>query len=415
MKPTILTLRNVKGIPLTYSEEDENYINLDASIQDTPAKDGTDAIGTWNIDITGNAATATNATNADIATIAAGLSTTLNIASGGTGANTVIGALTNLRLDQVENKSSATILSELTEAEVITALGFTPLTSSQIGVPNGIAPTDSNNMIPSSYLPGYVDAIVEVATYAALPNPGADGKIYIVVADENNDNTTSEYRWSGSVYTQITKSPGTTDNVPEGIVNLYFNSARVLATKLVGLVTQTGAINIADTILSALGKLQSQITSLISTVNNSVPLTGTGATGTWEINITGNAATANSAKTTTSAVSSSSLDTGNSSITSILQTSSTTAPNQIVDSVSIATVRTVKYLIQLSSGTSYQACEIMIIHDGVTPDISQYGDVLTGPQLATFDAMITGGNLNVVFTPINAITAINAVRTCVNL
>ena len=37
------------------------------------------------------------------------------------------------------------------------------------------------------------------------------------------------YRWSGSVYVLIVGSPGTSDAVVEGAVNLYFTAARAIA------------------------------------------------------------------------------------------------------------------------------------------------------------------------------------------
>lgn len=48
------------------------------------------------------------------------------VSVGGTGATTVSGAKQSLGLDQVENKSSATIRGELTSSNVTTALGYTP-------------------------------------------------------------------------------------------------------------------------------------------------------------------------------------------------------------------------------------------------------------------------------------------------
>lgn len=56
-------------------------------------------------------------------------------------------------------------------------------------------------------------------------------------------------------------SAATTSDLAEGS-NLYFTAARVLATVLAGLSTATSAvITAADTVLSALGKLQAQITA----------------------------------------------------------------------------------------------------------------------------------------------------------
>ncbi|CAB4154019.1 Intramolecular chaperone auto-processing domain containing protein [uncultured Caudovirales phage] len=51
--------------------------------------------------------------------------------------------------------------------------------------------------VPSSQLPSYVDDVIEVANYAALPVSGETGKIYITI------DTEYIYRWSGSVYIRI--------------------------------------------------------------------------------------------------------------------------------------------------------------------------------------------------------------------
>ena len=59
--------------------------------------------------------------------------------------------------------------------------------------------------------------------------------------------------------------PLSTDNLPEGSVNLYFTLARVLAVALSGVSFATNAaITASDTVLSAFGKLQKQITDLIA-------------------------------------------------------------------------------------------------------------------------------------------------------
>ena len=54
--------------------------------------------------------------------------------------------------------------------------------------------------VPSSQLPSYVDDVVEVATYSALPATGETGKIYVVL------DTNLIYRWSGSAYIEIKDS-----------------------------------------------------------------------------------------------------------------------------------------------------------------------------------------------------------------
>jgi hypothetical protein len=69
--------------------------------------------------------------------------------------------------------------------------------SANKGVANGYAPLNGSTKIDSTYLPSYVDDVVEVANYAALPVTGETGKIYVTL------DTGYLYRWSGSVYIKI--------------------------------------------------------------------------------------------------------------------------------------------------------------------------------------------------------------------
>jgi phage-related tail fiber protein len=73
------------------------------------------------------------------------------------------------------------------------------------GVANGVATLDANGLIPSNQLPSYVDDVLEFANLAALPLSGESAKIYITI---DNDKT---YRWSGSVYIEISPTAGTAD------------------------------------------------------------------------------------------------------------------------------------------------------------------------------------------------------------
>lgn len=90
----------------------------------------------------------------------------------------------------------------------------------QKGAPSGIAPLDAGSLIPAIYLPSFVDDVLEYANVAAFPVTGETGKIYVAL------DTNKTYRWSGSVYVEISASPGTTDALVEGVVNLYYTLAR---------------------------------------------------------------------------------------------------------------------------------------------------------------------------------------------
>lgn len=82
------------------------------------------------------------------------------------------------------------------------------------------ATLDQSGKVPALQLPSYVDDVLESTNFAALPGTGETGKIYTTL----NDNRI--YRWSGSAYIEISPSPGSTDAVPEGFVNLYYTALR---------------------------------------------------------------------------------------------------------------------------------------------------------------------------------------------
>jgi len=147
------------------------------------------------------------------------------------------------------------------------SLGYIPESSANKNQANGYAGLDGSGKVAAVQLPSYVDDVLEFANYAALPATGETGKIYVTLDDN------AEYRWSGSAYIQLVASPGSTDAVPEGSINKYFTAARVLASVLTGIgFSSATAITATDTILGALGKLQAQVTALIS---KTIPSGGT--------------------------------------------------------------------------------------------------------------------------------------------
>jgi len=101
-------------------------------------------------------------------------------------------------------------------------------------VNNGLAKLDASGKVASAQLPAFVDDVVEAANFAALPGTGEAGKIYTTL--DNN----KAFRWGGSAYVEISASPGTTDAVTEGSVNLYFTNGRA-DTRITALVGDTDA------------------------------------------------------------------------------------------------------------------------------------------------------------------------------
>lgn len=101
--------------------------------------------------------------------------------------------------------------------EVKTALdnlALNKISVSQKGVVNGVAPLNGSAKIDATYLPSYVDDVEEYANLLAFPPTGETGKIYIAL----DSNLT--YRWSGSVYIEISPAPVQSVNGQTNVVIL---------------------------------------------------------------------------------------------------------------------------------------------------------------------------------------------------
>lgn len=112
-----------------------------------------------------------------------------------------------------------------------------------------------------------------VALQAAKPT-GKDGDYAIVDAGTGTD--AKEYIWDvneGWVIAGAT-SASTTDALPEGSTNLYFTTARVLATALAGLSAAAGTFTSSDSLLTAFGKIKYLIDN-IATTYQSILISGT--------------------------------------------------------------------------------------------------------------------------------------------
>ena len=105
-------------------------------------------------------------------------------------------------------------------------------------VSGGYASLDGSGKVPSNELPSYVDDVVEVANYAALPVTGETGKIYVTI------DTNKCYRWSGTVYVQVAQGVDTlTTTGTSGAATLVGSTLNIpqYQSVLTNPVTGTGA------------------------------------------------------------------------------------------------------------------------------------------------------------------------------
>jgi len=147
--------------------------------------------------------------------------------SGGTLAATGGGGSGNVSSSGTPTNGQIAQWTDATHIQGVNASSFGFELAANKGVANGYASLDATTKVPAAQLPSYVDDVVEYANLAAFPPTGAAGIIYVAL------NTNKIYRWSGTVYVEISPSPGSTDAVPEGSVNLYYTDARVAANPTV--------------------------------------------------------------------------------------------------------------------------------------------------------------------------------------
>jgi hypothetical protein len=170
----------------TWTLDTTSYQTLDADLTAIAALAGTSgfliktAANTWTLDTTSY-----QTLDADLTAIAALAGTSGLIRK--TAANTY-------ELD------TSVYLTGINSGQVTTALGFTPENAANKGVNNGYASLDGGGKVPSSQLPSYVKDVIEVSSYGTLPATGETGKIYITL------DTNKIYRWSGSVYVEVSSS-----------------------------------------------------------------------------------------------------------------------------------------------------------------------------------------------------------------
>jgi len=91
--------------------------------------------------------------------------------------------------------------------------------------------------------------------------------------------------------------------------------------------------------------------------------------------------------------------------------------NQVAHTVSASSYRTLKYTVQITSGSDYNAQELLLLHDGSSVYMTEYAQILAGSglTLSTFDADINSGNVRLLVSPTNAVTTYNLSCTAMRI
>ena len=111
--------------------------------------------------------------------------------------------------------------------------------------------------VPSSQLPSYVDDVLEYANLASFPTTGESGKIYISI------DTNKNYRWSGTVYVEISPSEVNSVNGKTGTV--IINKADVGLSNVPNIDATNRANHIGTQLSTTISDLQETIEDTIGT------------------------------------------------------------------------------------------------------------------------------------------------------
>lgn len=187
-----------------------------------------------------------------------------------------------------------------------------------------------------------------------------------------------------------------------------------------GTISNSGITYIQSLTFDTNGHVTAQTSSAIRSASTS-------QTGIVQLNDTVNststtlAATTNSVKTAYDLAFGAVSATGNvlpltqGQFSSAVFVTSTTTANQVALSLSAATFRTIKATVQAASGSAYASTELLCVHNGTTVFLTEYATVLTGAALATFDVDISGGNIRLLVTPVNAVTTFKLLFEAINV
>jgi len=101
-------------------------------------------------------------------------------------------------------------------------------------------------------------------------------------------------------------------------------------------------------------------------------------------------------------------------VNEITYTSTTTAVDQVIDSVPMSTYRAATYRITIVSGSSTQYTEVRMLNDGANMYLGEIDTMTSGPVLATFTADVSGSNMRLLSTPVNANTLYTVVSILIS-
>lgn len=309
----------------------------------------------------------TNTTNLSIG----GAATTLALANTGTAARTV-----NIATTATGGASTLTFggaVSGNTLKIASTTAGTANLTTDV---------TTGTVNIFTSVTTGTVN--IATGAGASTTNIGGAGGNLVLGANTGNSTLTINGNGVGGTATLTT-------NVTTGTVNAFSGLT-------------TGTLNLATSGASStnIGGAGGNVNIGTTSGNSTLTIRGNGVGGSTTIATNVTTGTANLFTSVTGTVNiggvGSLIYMGTQAAVEASTTAVATTTQSVTDTFAAATFRSCEYLVQITQGSSYQISKILLVHDGTTAYITEYGTITSGSTLATLDADIATGTVRLLVT-----------------
>jgi len=115
--------------------------------------------------------------------------------------------------------------------------------------------------------------------------------------------------------------------------------------------------------------------------------------------------------TASGAVTANTYNVGSDAGISTTRTTVATTAATAIETFAAATYRSARIQVQITQGTDYQASDVLVIHNGSTANLIEYGSVATNDYLGDFTADISGGNVRLLVSMASATSATVKVLT----
>jgi hypothetical protein len=254
------------------------------------------------------------------------------------------------------------------------------LTSSEFTATNGtsVVLTDA----------AFVDDIIDVVVFQ---NSGLfDGSKWSAI-DINNPVSGNIYKLNGNVGIGTTNA--TSKLTVSGNVNV---SGVVTATGGFNLGIQSGGISVTTGVLTALNFIGAGNSFSYNAGTKTIDIDIGG--GQWTYTNTSNTATSNIYRLNGNVGIGTTSGNARLDIEGVLGvdttvTGITTTAISTIDTLPISIYRSARFQVQITQSTDYQSTDLMVVHNGTTANIIEYGSIATNDYLASFSSTISSSNL----------------------